>query len=295
MFIEPMYAQPLPNPAKNPKAKPFILEPGLIVAEEKYDGIRLCSQISKTADRLFIEKGIKCWSRYGNLDPVGHMEHIEQELAKLPDCYIDGELLVPGKRSYGTMTLANNKELVYYVFDILSLEGIDLTPAAFHSRREVLEGIFKSSRLGEGSVRLAKSTPVDTWEDVYALRDEVYARDGEGLILKRIDSGYYIGKRPKNQWIKIKKLQSQVFTVTGFEQSRGQIVDRGPCGMTKLRSPEGVLTQVKTKNDALCREAESLMGTVPHPWIGRRLWCEYQELTPYGEYRHLRWDHWDKE
>lgn len=290
MFIEPMYAQPLPNLEKNPRAKPFILGNDEVVAEEKFDGIRLVTEIDSRSDKLFIEKGIKSWSRLGNLQSIP--EHIQEELSLFPNCYIDGELLAPGKRSYGTKTIANSGELVYFVFDLLRIEDDDITAAPYSARRNCLRSVFPKDTK---HVRLAPAEIVNTWDEVYALRDDVYARDGEGLILKRVTQPYMIGKRPKNTWIKIKKLQSQIFTVTGFEESRGEKNYRGPCGMTKLISPEGVITQVKTKNDALCREAENLMKNHPHPWVGRRLWCEYQELTPYGEYRHIRWDHWDGE
>ena len=118
MFIEPMYANPLPNLAKNPKAKPFILEPGHYVANEKYDGIRLVTEISNQSERLFVNKGVTSWSRYGNLKPCP--DHIQEELAKFPNAIIDGELCAPGKRSYGTMDLDNQEELVYYIFDLLT-------------------------------------------------------------------------------------------------------------------------------------------------------------------------------
>ena len=137
------------------------------------------------------------------------------------------------------------------------------------------------------------------------MRDEVWARDGEGLILKRIDAPYTIGKRPKNTWVKIKKLQSQIFTVIGWEPSRGLINNRGLYGMTKLRDEDGIITQVKTKNDAQCRLFEErasfpdgqggMVVRIPHPDLGRKLVCEFQERTIYNEYRHIRWDHWSEE
>jgi ATP-dependent DNA ligase len=204
--------------------------------------------------------------------------------------------MVPGKRSYGTLTIENSAEQVYYVFDILQYDGDDITAAPYTMRHKALKGVYP---FNTPHVQLAPITPVNTWEEVYALRDEVWARDGEGLILKRMDAPYTIGKRPKNTWIKIKKLQSALFTVTGFTPSRGQINDRGPYGMTKLVDEDGIETQVKTKNDAQCREFEreaALIGiTGKHPRIGQKLWCEYQERTPDMEYRHIRWDHWDGE
>lgn len=294
MFTEPMYACPLPNKAKNPKAKEFILEPNTYVAEEKYDGIRIVTEINSIPDKLFVPKGITAWSRYGNLRP--HPEHIQAELAKFPDCLLDGELCAPGKRSYGTMDLDNTAELVYMVFDILQLDGNNYTGLDYEFRRETLEDLFKEVSPSQDFVALTPIVSVNTWEDVYFFRDKVWEKDGEGLILKRLDGNYISGKRPKNNWIKIKKLQSAVLTVIGFQPSRGLILERGPYAMVTLKDEDGIITQVKTKNDALCREAEELgKGGGKHPWIGRKLRIEFQERTPDNSYRHGRWDRWENE
>lgn len=287
-----MYALPLPNLEKKPKAKPFILHPNQYIAQEKFDGIRLVTEISDNSDKLFVDKGITSWSRYGNKRALP--EHIMEELSKFPNCIIDGELMAPGKRSYGTMDLENTPDLVYYIFDLLQVGNIDVTHHLYDTRRGFLENKF-SQFVGNKSVLLAEETSVNTWDEVYALRDAVWARDGEGLILKNTESIYISGKRPKDTWIKIKKLQSDPFIVIGFEASRGQINNRGPYGITKLRDMEGNFTQVGTKNDAQCRLFEERGKIIPHPDIGRRLWCEYQERTPDKSYRHIRWDHWDSD
>lgn len=300
MFVEPMYACPLPNLVKNPRAKPVDLESGMWVAEEKFDGIRLVTEVSQERDKLFVEKGVTSWSRYGNVRNVP--EHIQEQLAKLPDCIIDGELMAPGKRSYGSMDLDNAPDLIYYVFDILQFHNGDVQILPYNERRRLLSGMLATCGV-TGSVCLAASTRVESWEDVYALRDKVWARDGEGLILKRVNTPYTTGKRPKQTWIKIKQLLSEVFTVIGFTPSRGEIVDRGPFGMTKLRGPDGNITAVKTRNNVELKkledEWESHRQRKPfnelHPAIGRKLRCEYQERTPDGEYRHIRWDRWEDE
>lgn len=304
MFISPMLASPLPNKKRNPKAKDFILEPGCWDAEEKYDGIRIITEISDHSDQLFVNKGVTAWSRYGNLRP--HPTHIAEILARFPNCVIDGELIAPGKRSYGTMELANTPELVYYIFDLLHLDGEDVMPAPRSVRREALIQIFNDAVAGMGSlsgvgflpVQIAPSTRVNTWDEIYALRDAIWARDGEGLILKRHDSCYIPSKRSKD-WIKIKQLRPACLTVIGFTESRGEKVYRGPYGMTQLRDDEGNITAVKTRTDADCRRFEELGRNLKpgelHPDVGRKLWVEYQERTPDGSYRHIRWDHWDGE
>jgi len=301
-FFSPMLARPLPKPTAK---KQFVLEPGMYAAEEKFDGHRIGVEIDPHPTSLLVDKGITAWSRLANERVLP--SHILEAIAKFPYGQFDGELLVPGKRSYGVTELTNSQDLVYFVFDIVQLHGADATPLSYDTRRKLLQDIFKSTPQ-DGPIRLASSTNVNTWDEVIVLRDEVWARDGEGLILKRRDATYQIGKR-SGDFIKIKVLQSAVLTVIGFIPSHGQIVDRGLYAMVVIQDEDGNVTTVKTRNDAECRALEAegpkelewrearFMGKpikmiCNHPAVGRKLSIEFQERTPDGNYRHPRFDHW---
>jgi bifunctional non-homologous end joining protein LigD len=287
MFVTPMFASPLP------KQHNLIISPDEWWAEEKYDGIRIISEVSEKGASLFVKKGVMAWSRYGNIHELP--THIKEKMSLLPDGVYDGELLVPGLRSYGSARLENSRHLRYFIFDLISLDGNDFTVVDYASRRQTLRDIFDTCLPGGGFVELARSTRIKSWEHVLELRDEIWDRDGEGLILKRANSLYIPGKRPKT-WVKIKQLQSAVLEVVRFEDSRGEKNYRGPCAMTILRDDEGNFTTVKTRNDAICRHLESLVEVgKPHPYIGRKLRIEFQERTPDGSYRHPRWDRWEDE
>lgn len=280
MFLKPMFASPLP--------KDFTLEPDEFSAEEKFDGHRLIVEVANGSTSLFVKKGITAWSRYGLERQLP--THLLEALDKMPNGIYDGELLVPGKRSYGVTELVNGPDLNYFVFDILQCEDTDLTPVTYDLRQGVLQEIFRHV---SGPVVHAPTTEVNTWEQVIALRDSVWSRDGEGLILKRRSAPYQIGKRSKD-FIKIKALRSAVLTVIGFVPSKGLINNRGDYATVMLQDDDGNITTVKTRNDAACRqfEREAVMGE-RHPAIGRRLCIEYQERTPDGNYRHPRWDRWE--
>jgi len=278
-FKQPMLARPLP--------KGFVLEPETYVAEEKYDGHRITCEIMSGATNLFTNKQITAWSRYGNQRVLP--THILEALCKMPDGHYDGELLVPGKRSYGVTELVNSPDLAYFIFDILEFGNGDLTPLDYDERRSLLTKIIPS---GQSPVQLAASTLVNTWDEIYGLRNTVWARDGEGLILKRRKAPYQIGKRSKD-FIKIKALRSAMLTVVGFVPGKGLINDRGPFATILLRDDDGFETAVKTRNDAECRKLEAEAGNGIHPAIGRKLAIEYQERTPNGNYRDPRFDHWE--
>jgi len=280
-FITPMFAAPMPKTNLD-------LKSGMWYAEEKIDGHRLILQVMSGVGLA--------WSRDGLTRVLP--SHIHEAIKSLPDGTYDGELHVPGGRSYGVTEIVNGPSLAYTVFDILRLENESLLDMRFDIRRTNLLSILPM----HGSIHAGWSVPVETEQQLSSLLSEVWERDGEGLILKHVSSIYVPGKRPKNTWIKLKKLQSAVLTVIGFSRSRGKIVDRGPYAMIELRDDDGNVTQVKTRNDAECRRLEreapseefTLGGSV-HPAIGRKLRIEFQERTPDGNYRHPRMDRWEDE
>lgn len=284
-FISPMMAKPLP--------KDFEPEPGEWVAEEKLDGHRIITCVDDRPADLFGDRVTRAWSRYERdrvLPP-----HIRASLELLPNGVYDGELLVPGERSYGTVVLENSDKLVYVVFDVLVLLDRDLVSSAtYDERRAFLAEIFRNltgeecqfKGVGVDGLQFAWSEPISCMHDVHSLRDDVWARDGEGLILKNRESLYVPGKRPKNAWYKIKQLRTSVLTVVEFRQGR-----MGPNSIVLLRDDDGCETTVKWKN----YEELDRIDADPQSFVGRKLRIEFQERTPDGSYRHPRWDRWEDE
>lgn len=282
-FVSPMLGSPLPD-----RFDPL---PGEWVAEEKYDGHRIVASVGDPGTRaLFDEVGVAAWSRYGKdraLPP-----QVRAALATLPRGTYDGELLVPGERSYGVTVKADAAALVFVVFDVLQLGDTDLTAAGegipLENRRAMLESIAaepNEMERGRGALRLGWLRPVESFEHVKALALEVWGRDGEGLILKRAKSLYLPGKRTKD-WVKVKQLRTAVLTVVGYQPGK-----MGPRATLVLRDDEGYETTVKWKN---LEELRKLDADPPRA-IGRRLAIEFQERTPDGGYRHPRWDRWEDE
>lgn len=321
-FIEPMYAASMPKS----KHATRITESGLIrvyleqalqlvnlkdgewVAEEKIDGHRLIVEVPARGTAP-----IAAWSRDGIIRLLPN--HLYGALRALPQGIYDGELFVPGKRSFGVTELINGPDLAFVVFDVLELLGVSTACQSYDERRAYLAELLTRGILDttEGPLRLSAARSVSTAGAVLDAFDRVLAKDGEGLILKRRASRYFSGKRPKGAWMKIKALRSAVLTVTGFKKSSGLIQDRGPYARVLLRDDEGVETSVKTLND---RELARFAADAPrdktasddpfelawyapalpsHPAIGRKLRIEYHEKTNDGQYREPRWDRWEED
>lgn len=281
-FVKPMLASPLPAN--------FTVSPGIWSVEEKIDGHRLIVEVGgKGIADLFGQSKVTAWSRHGKLRMLP--PHVRKSLELLPHGVYDGELVVPGSRSYGVTVLEDSDKLVFTMFDIIELIGRNLTitgiegGATYDERRAALEMIFSQFTEVTPGLVLATSIPVDSLEQVDRLRDAVWANDGEGLILKKRSSKYVVGKRPKD-WLKIKDLKSAVLTVIGFRDGT-----RGPDSVPILRDSDGNETTVKAKND----ETLAQLQADPKKFLGRSLRIEYQERTPDGSYRHPRWDRWEDE
>lgn len=280
MFISPMLASPMPTDLKLPRDR--------YVAEEKLDGHRLIVRVGGGGiqNDLFITGSpVRAWSRDGLSRVLPR--HITESLAQFPVCVLDGELLVPGKRSYGVTELANANDLVFVAFDVIEMLNQTTCDVAYHHRRHFLEVMFSDKNLSKlPGVRLSESRPIQTLEEIQSYCEEVWARDGEGLILKDRESLYTPGKRPKNVWIKIKKLQSAVLTITGYEYGL-----LGPYAKVKLVDKDGNEIAVKVRNT----ELRNRCAANPNSFIGRKLRIEFQERTPDGSYRHPRWDRLEDE
>jgi ATP-dependent DNA ligase len=247
------------------------------VAEEKLDGHRILVQKEG--------KEILAWSRHGKERDEVQKPRLKKPLLDLPDGVYDGELLVPGQRSYGTVVIENQQNLVFYVFDIPFLMGKDLTTLGlrmdYDERRDALEKIFEGRGLNL-PVRLSWSAPLTSTEQIAREAEKVWLRDGEGLVLKNRHSAYHVGKRTRD-WLKIKQCQTAVLTVVGF---KGGTISKN--SVTILEDADGNQTTVKWKN----YEELDKIDANPESFIGRKLQIEYQERTPDGSYRHPMWDHW---
>jgi bifunctional non-homologous end joining protein LigD len=107
--------------------------------------------------------------------------------------------------------------VVFYAFDLLHFDGVDLRKAAYTDRRRYLAQCLLPSPL----VQL-----VHAGEDGVELYRAALASGFEGVIGKRKDSRYEAGKR-SSAWLKVKSTTSGDFVVGGYTKGKGARVPLG--------------------------------------------------------------------
>jgi bifunctional non-homologous end joining protein LigD len=200
------------------RAKAGFVQPMLLLRSEKlpddlarweyqlkFDGYRAVA--FKTAGKVHLR------SRNDN-DFTARYPAVVRGLARMPDeTVIDGELVAlddDGRPSFNALqNFSPGTAVVYYVFDVMVLEGRDVTGETLEARRELLER----------TVLPALAEPVRyTGELRASLRDLIHsvkAQGLEGLVAKRRNSKYEPGLR-SGAWMKMRVNRGQEFVIGGY-------------------------------------------------------------------------------
>lgn len=134
------------------------------------------------------------------------------------DAVLDGEIVVldeDGKANFGNLQnwrSESDGELYFYVFDILWLNGRDLTHEIFLDRRAILDPLIPK----DGIIRLSQVFDQDGKEFFEAAKK----MNLEGIIAKKADSTYLPGMR-SGDWLKIKANARQEMVIGGYTKNTG--------------------------------------------------------------------------
>jgi DNA ligase D-like protein (predicted ligase) len=125
---------------------------------------------------------------------------------------VDGELVAVDERGRPSFQALQHRAahtghvVVFYAFDLLHLDGQDLTLRALSERRASLPRVLEKS-----GVLLSQELPGTAAEVTAAVRELGL----EGVIAKRRDSRYDAGQR-SGAWVKLKLDRQQEFVVGGY-------------------------------------------------------------------------------
>ena len=262
--------------------------------EIKWDGYRALSYLNNGK--------VELRSRNNNAFELKYGPVYEALLHWPVNAVIDGEIIVlneEGKADFKALQdwqLVKNGELVYYVFDILWLDGINLMQLPLVKRQEILRQLTPDS----ATIRFSDSI------DEYGIDFYKIAKENglEGLIAKRKDAPYQPNYRTQN-WLKIKVEQRHEAVICGYTKNKdtdrlfsslllgryenGQLQFIGQVGTGfNMASQKDIMKRVKPLITKLCPFDEKPKLGKETVWVKPSLVCEvkYTELTPEGVMRH---------
>lgn len=179
------------------------------VFEPKWDGHRVLVRIHNGVVDAVSSSGQPRMQRWPWLAEVAAALHNLGD----GEVVLDGEAIAAGddgKHSFQSLGRPDRNHM-FVVFDIVCLNGRDISGLAQSERRDLLEAHVKSV----GRVLVTPTT-----DDGDALLTATRATGFEGIIAKRADSVYLPGRRSTN-WIKIKHRAQQEFVIGGYLLGEG--------------------------------------------------------------------------
>ena len=177
--------------------------------ELKYDGYRTLVAVGGGKARAYTRSGLDWSERYPG---------VLAEAAKLDvgSALIDGEAVVmlpDGRTSFQALQAALKEDpdaITYYAFDLLELDGEDLTDLPLLERKEKLAALLA----GRESHMVYSDHIVGQGEKLF---ERICNTGLEGVVSKRSDARYVGSRMPT--WVKTKCTRRQEFVLVGWTPS----------------------------------------------------------------------------
>ncbi len=250
------------------------------IFEIKWDGYRALAYCSKKEVEL-ISRNKKPFK-----DKYGPVKEALQNLGI--NAVLDGEIVAVDENGLANFQLLQNWQnnaaaLQYFVFDILWLDGKDLTQLPLVERKRILRRL-----LPEGYAMVRYSDEVV--EKGKAFFDAAMKQGLEGVMAKRADS-IYIADSRTDAWVKIKSIRRQEVIICGFTQPRNTRQYFGALLLSVYQGKELVYIghtgsgfnkqSLKSIYDGLqplvikeCPFKKCPKGNMPVTWVKPQLVCE---------------------
>lgn len=187
------------------------------VHEIKFDGYRMIVRFDRGKVRLFSRNGLDWTARF-----AAQAQQLEALAAKQAD--LDGEMVAmdrTGASSFGELqallSSKNTGSVVLQLFDLMHLDGFDLSAATLLDRKAALRQLLQRSGLAVAGSAIQFSDHVTGQGQEFF--KQACQLGLEGSVAKRGDSAY--SSRRSKAWLKIKCSQDDEFVVGGFTKPSG--------------------------------------------------------------------------
>lgn len=262
--------------------------------EIKLDGYRAVAEISGGEVELFSRNNLSFNKRFPG---------IVQSLASLGvEAVLDGEVTALDESGRSYFQLLQNSQrtgqgnIVYFVFDLLYLDGEDLRSQPLLSRKERLRALLPEL----ADIRFSDHV-MEYGREFFELARQ---NNLEGILAKRAGSSYQAGRRTRD-WLKIKIRLQQEAVICGFTEPGGSRKNFGALVLGVYENDELVCIGFAGSgfDDAALKEMHALLeplvqressfksppkGAPPITWVRPVLVCEveFSEWTEENVMRH---------
>ena len=248
------------------------------IYEIKFDGYRLMTRIDRDS--------IKCFTRNAH-DWTAKLPALVKAIAAagISSAWLDGEIVVLNDRGvpdFGALQnafdSASTLNIVYFVFDLPWLDGLDLRQVKLVERREILRTVL--TRNQQGSIRFSEAFEHPP-QDLLASAGQLGL---EGVIGKRADSPYASGR--SRSWVKLKTQQRQEFVIGGYTAPKGSRAGLGALMLGvhdtsgQLRYAGNVGTGFDEKTLAMLKLRLAKIHSTQNPFIGAPAEAKGQWVKP---------------
>ena len=181
--------------------------------EIKFDGYRTLVHLRDGVAQLITRAGLDWTRRYGVLGKAFASVPCKQAI-------IDGEVVSVGEDGVTrfaalqeALAEGNSRNLTFYAFDLIYLDGWDLQKVRLDQRKEVLAGLLAGVVTASTAIQLSDHVVGDGG----ALYDRASELGLEGIVSKRIDAPYVQDRT--TTWLKTKALMVGDFPIVGYTTS----------------------------------------------------------------------------
>lgn len=174
--------------------------------EHKWDGIRSQTIIRENeifvwsrGEELVTDKYPEFHSLVGNI-PNGTV--IDAEILAFPNNEIGifNDLQTRIGRKTTSAALLKSNPVILKAYDLLEWEGKDIRNLPYEERRNLLEKLIESIKEKNLPLHLSERKSFNSWDEVAEERMRAREMRSEGLMLKRKNSPYQVGRKKGDWW-----------------------------------------------------------------------------------------------
>lgn len=202
------------------------------VHEIQLDGARVLARLEDGHAELLTTEGKKYSARVPSVIRT-------LEAFRVDSALIDGEVVILDQSGVSDAaalkrSLVEKREdaILYYAFDLLHLNGFDLTRVPLVERKEALRGLLASMRALEGRLRFADHLR-GNGEHFYEQAEKLHV---PGVVSKRVGAPYALGRK---NWVRVKCARPRASKPRELKRARAAAVSNA----SRILYPEQCITK----------------------------------------------------